>query len=353
MKSSLILAAALALLAAAAVPSGAATSPEEEKLYREAKKEGEVDFRGPTERTSFVGVARAWSKRYPDVKLKYSRQPTGKLVKAVEAEFKAGKLTHEVVHVTDPVILVKWKKAGKLLAYKSPNYADYEPQYLDKDFAFAAMGVTPMLPLVNKKFIAGIGMKPGDLKCYKDFTNPKFAGKQVVTHANAGGTALFAAMRMTELFGWEFHETLRKQNILLGATAGVTTSLVIKGERPVTYAVTGYRALEHGNDPKKGVFTFWPCEGAVMINFAMTILKDGATRHPNAARLLVTWLSSKEGQTNIVEHAHFFSGRKDVKPVPGAQPLHTYKNLWWPDLEKAIQEHGPFLKKFDQVYGLK
>lgn len=346
------LAALLALLLAGAAPAGAAMSPEEEKLYREAKKEGEVSFQGPTERTSMVGVLRVWGKRYPDVKLKYARVPTGRLVKAIEAEFQAGKLTHEVVHVTDPVILVKWKKEGKLLAYRSPEYAAYEPQYLDKDHAFAAMGVTPMLPLVNKKYLEEIGMKPEDLKCYKDFLNPKFAGKQVVTHANAGGTALFAAMRMRELFGWEFHETLRKHNILLGATAGVTTSLVIKGERPVTYAVTGYRALEHGNDPKKGVFTFWPCEGAVMINFTMTAFKD-AQAHLNAARLLLNWLASKEGQENIVQHAHFFSGRKDVPPVPGAQPLHTYKNLWWPDLEKAIQEHDPFLKKFDQVYGLK
>ena len=179
------LAALLALLLAGAAPAGAAMSPEEEKLYREAKKEGEISFQGPTERTSMVGVLRAWGKRYPDVKLKYARVPTGRLVKAVEAEFLAGKLTHEVVHVTDPVILVKWKKAGKLLSYRSPEYAAYEPQYLDKDHAFAAMGVTPMLPLVNKKYLEEIGMKPEDLKCYKDFMNPKFNGKQAMT---AGAT---------------------------------------------------------------------------------------------------------------------------------------------------------------------
>src|SRR5437868_162635 len=67
--------------------------------------------------------------------------------------------------------------------------------------------------------------------------------------------------------------------------------------------------------------------------------------HPNAARVYLNWLLTKDGQTEWVKGTNFSSRRLDVAPPPGATPYDPKKQYPLTDSEK----YGP---QRDQVMQL-
>ena len=74
--------------------------------------------------------------------------------------------------------------------------------------------------------------------------------------------------------------------------------------------------------------------------------------HPNAARLLLSWLMSREGQELIVEHAHFYSARGDVEATPLGEPRLAQLRINTFSFEKIVAEGQALALDYDKAVGL-
>src|SRR5438067_468411 len=92
---------------------------------------------------------------------------------------------------------------------------------------------------------------------------------------------------------------------------------VVSGERAVSWGVSGYRAIEAKAEGSPIELIVWD-EGVALAQFLGVV--PAKAPHPNAARLLLRWMMTPEGQELLVKTVNQYSARKDVTTTPLAQP---------------------------------
>ncbi len=103
--------------------------------------------------------------------------------------------------------------------------------------------------------------------------------------------------------------------LTLGNEAAIAS--VVSGERPVSWGVSGYRAIEAKAEGSPIELIVWD-EGLALAQFIGVV--PAKAPHPNAARLLLRWMMTPEGQELLVKNVNQYSARKDVAITPLAQP---------------------------------
>jgi iron(III) transport system substrate-binding protein len=127
-------------------------------------------------------------------------------------------------------------------------------------------------------------------------------------------------------------------------------SAVVSGERPVSWGVSGYRALEAKASGTPIELIYWE-EGTAIAQFMGAV--PAKAPHPNAGKLLLRWMMTKEGQELYVKLADFYSARKDVTISPRNEPpLSKLKiNLFGDD--RLLKEGQELSAEYDKAVGLK
>src|SRR5262245_64220646 len=85
-----------------------------DSLYRAARAEGEITFGGAIKDSAAEEISKAFAKRYPGIRISYSRRSTDEMVKSVEVDRKAGKVKFDLINVTESADLLRWKAQGFL-----------------------------------------------------------------------------------------------------------------------------------------------------------------------------------------------------------------------------------------------
>ena len=100
--------------------------------------------------------------------------------------------------------------------------------------------------------------------------------------------------------------------------------------------------------PVRGV---WPKEGVPSEPWTAGILKRAP--HPNAARLFLDFLLSREGQTLYVGTMGWSSARPDVAP-PGYQEMPSEVKILKSSLtpDEALKVRDDYVAKWKQLWGL-
>jgi iron(III) transport system substrate-binding protein len=123
---------------------------------------------------------------------------------------------------------------------------------------------------------------------------------------------------------------------------------VAQGERPIGADAGEYFVLQIRNQggPIEPVY---PSEGTPSIPGGAGVIVDAP--HPNAARLFISWLLSRDGQQLLVDTAWLRSVDPDVKLKAGMKPLSEIKVLKADPAaqEKAVDE---IKKKYAEYFGL-
>jgi iron(III) transport system substrate-binding protein len=292
------------------------------------------------------GVLAAFEKKYPGVKINFIRKSSGPFATLVETERSVGKCSLDVVHTSEPSDIERWKNEGYLMAYKTENWDMIPIRDKNKDGYYCAMGISVMLGAYNPKII-----KPSEApKSYKDFLNPKFKKMMSNSSPSRGGTGMIAAMRVIELYGWDYIKALaEKQESMFVAGHGTVVSMVISGERPLAWEASGYRVLEEDakGAPCKHI---WHVEGPPLYWIDMGIPQKAP--HPAAAKLLMNYLSSREGQEIFVKETNFWSPLPRMRAPVLMKPLEEM-NVWYPDKAALLKNTKEVAEKFDQIFGLK
>lgn len=276
-----------------------------------AMKEGELVIKGAPGKVYTDVFTQGFEKKYPGIKVSYTGLNGFESIPKIQREREAGIYNWDVYLGGTPSILSTLKPAGAFAPLKPVLRADitddknwrggFDAGWEDNDKKFTyAYDFTVSAPAyVNWDFV-----KPEDLKTYRDLLKPELAGKIVWDDPRRGGPGINAGAVLMANYGDDFLATLtRTQKIAYTTNGREIAEWIVRGKYPIGLAA-GSQYLEQfwkqglGKNVKAYMDDIQKLNGGP--GFGCVALMDHAP-HPNAAKLYVNWLLSKEGQTEYVK----------------------------------------------------
>ncbi len=320
-RRSLVTAGLLLPLAARVVSAAPAATPVTPALIDAATKEGKVTYYTAMDLSVAEPMARTFEAKYPGIKVTVERSGAERVFSRIGQEMGSKIYRVDVVNSSDAAHFIFWKRQGWLAPFVSTEMArDLPAEMLDADGLFCNQRTHLSAIAYNTKLIP-----PEDApKGFMDLLQPKYAGKLVKGHPGYSGTIMTATQQIARELGWSYFEKLAKQKVLQVQSATEPPKRLEAGERGVAVDGSDYlfwMAKERGL-PIEVVLAV---EGTPQISNPMGIFKSSP--NPNAARLLVSWIMSGEGQSFIVNLSGQYPANTQVKPKPGRPVLSQVKTF--------------------------
>lgn len=328
---------ALATLVLALTFSGGAAAPQPSsvtlELIKAAKKEGKVVFYTSTDIQVAEGLAKAFEAKYPGITAQIERTGAERVLQRIVQEYASNIHVVDAVDSADIVHFVYWKRQGWLAAYVPEDVARWPASARDADGFYAAPRAT----------FSVIGYNTAQLTpenaptSYADLLDAKWKGKIVKAHPASSGNCMTATFVLSQLLGWEYFKQLSGQRVMQVQAATDAPKKLVLGERQVMFDGTEYTTLlaKAKGAPVAIVF---PREGSPLVAGGSGVMKDAP--HPNAARLFISFLFSREGQQLLVDKGHLRSFHPDIIEPADRVPLSLIKVLTTDPVEqeKASEE---------------
>jgi len=330
--SALLLAAVAALVAhaAAAAPPPVPVTPD---LVAAAQKEGKVVFYTAMDVQVGEGLAQAFAAKYPGIDVAVERSGAERIFQRVGQEYASGIHAVDVIDSSDTAHLRYWKEQSWLAAFLPEDVARWPEQQRDSDGFYATNRATLSVLGYNTRLV-----KPDDApRSYADMLDAKWRGKIVKAHPGYSGNIMTATFALSHLLGWDYFKRLGQQQVMQVQSSTEPPKKLALGERPLMFDGNEYNALivKAQGAP---VAIVYPAEGTPLVGGSAGVMKDAP--HPNAARLFLCYLFSREGQQLLVDKGHLRSFHPDVKEPADRVPLAQIKLLTADPAaeEKAIEE---------------
>lgn len=290
-------------------------------LIEAAKKEGKVTYYTAMDLSVAEPMAKAFEAKYPGVKVAVERTGAERLFNRIGQEVGSNIRRVDVANSSDAAHFIVWKRQGWLEPFLTPDMAENLPAtQRDADGAFVNQRTHLSTIAYNTSLV-----KPEDApKGFNDLLDPKYSGKLVKGHPGYSGTIMTATHQIARALGWGYFEKLAKQKVLQVQSATEPPKRIEAGERAIAVDGSDYlfwMAKERGSP----IEVVHAVEGTPQISNPMAIFKSSP--NPNAARLLVAWIMSAEGQEFIVNLSGQYPAHKLVKAKAGRPPLSSIKTF--------------------------
>ena len=322
-----------------AAPPATAITPQ---VIEAAKKEGKVTYYTAMDLSVAEPMAKAFEARYPGIKVAVERTGAERLFNRIGQEVGSNIRRVDVANSSDAAHFIVWKRQGWLEPFLTPDMAENLPaDQRDADGAFVNQRTHLSAIAYNTKLV-----KPEDApKGFVDLLDPKYSGKLVKGHPGYSGTIMTATQQLVKALGWEYFEKLSKQKVLQVQSATEPPKRIEAGERAIAVDGSDYlfwMARERGAP----IEVVHAVEGTPQISNPMAIFKSSP--NPNAARLLVGWIMSPEGQEFIVNVSGQYPANKLVKAKAGRPALASIKTL--PEDPAEVEKTADEIKTRYQRY---
>ena len=309
-------------------------------LVEAAKKEGEVAWWSTIAQDQSQKLVDEFMKRYPFIKANYWRSGSVGLHNKIMIEARAGRASFDVVSQTTPEFIYELKQKKIIAAYNSPERSQFNADLKDKDGYWTGTYALPTGLGFNTRQV-----KKEDVpKSYKDLldTNKWKGGKISVDDENY---ELFVGL--VQAWGKnaavEYLKALAAQVPVIGRGATQRTQMLGAGEFPlaISYTHTVEWSKSQGNPVD------WVNLEPVVIKFDAIMLGAKAA-HPNAGKLFIDFVLSKEGQ-ELLQSFRRVTLRNGVDPDP-PRLIKGYKRIvLHPERAQNAQES---LKLYREIFGL-
>jgi ABC-type Fe3+ transport system substrate-binding protein len=257
-----------------------------------AKKEGEVVWASTQIINQLVRpVAAAFEKKYPGIKVRYTRANANEVAVKILNENRAGRPQSDVLDGTSTVVPLK--QEGFVLQWQPDAAKAYPDLYKDPQGYWVASNLFINTPGYNTSLVA----KGSEPHTYQDLLDPKWAGKMAwnALPSTSGGVGFIGTVlgEMGEQNGMAYLRAFSKQKVAnVAAAAREVLDQVIAGEYAIGLQIFNHHAVISA---KKGAPVDWikmePATGSLSV---VAINKNAP--HLNAAKLLVDFIISREGQ---------------------------------------------------------
>jgi ABC-type Fe3+ transport system substrate-binding protein len=337
---------ASALTAAALLGSGPARAIDA-AVIEAAKREGEVVWYSTQIINQLVRpIAAAFEKKYPGIKVRYTRANANEVAVKILNESRAGRPQSDVFDGTSTVVPLE--REGYVLQWQPEAAKDYPDLYKDPQGYWIASNLYINTPGYNTSLVPK-GTQP---KTYQDLLDPKWSGKIAwnALPSTSGGVGFIGTVlsEMGQERGMAYLRAFAKQKVAnVPAAARQVLDQVIAGEYAIALQIFNHHAVISA---KKGAPVDWikmePATGTLSV---IGIQKNAP--HPNAAKLLVDFIISKEGQ-QVYRDADYLTADPaipardpELKPEDG----HFRVKFFPPEV---IEDNLPKWKQiFDDLFG--
>jgi iron(III) transport system substrate-binding protein len=318
MRSIQAAAGALCLLLAGAT-GALADSAAFEALIKAAQQEGAVVLDGPPLDKVREALTQGFTKRY-GIPLTYIGSGGPRSAARVRAERAADKYLVDVLLSGPDTIIFTALPSGwvdpiepALLDPQVTDASKWKDGHLwygdPKHMILRVLGfITPTIA-INTKLV-----KPDEMRSYQNLLDKKWQGKIIAKDPTITGSGASMISYLYLQFGPDFVRTLYKdQKPFVSRDPRQAAQALAQGNYPVAigpdiHAILSFKALGYPID-----FAF-PSDGPRVLSggFGFLSLVNKAP-HPNAAKLLINWLASAEGESLYAKAGEFVSLRTDIK----------------------------------------
>ena len=256
------------------------------KLYEAAKAEGEVLWQTGGRLDTIIPVAKAFEKKFPGIKVKpFSSAASGIAAKTI-TEAKAGKISLDLggtmTHLVKPLI-----DRDLLVKYDVTKTSDIDPSLIEAGGRVVIANDHCPVWVYNKNLV-----KKADIpKTWEDLLDPKWKGSKISMRAmGAALGGLFPEWKKNPKKVEAFIAKFAKQKVVPGTRYSLVMKRVMSGETTLGLVMGAEITVRQKEGAPIEVLPISPTANA-----AMTYWIPKGAPHPNAAKLLESWLSGKEG----------------------------------------------------------
>jgi len=301
-----------------------------------AKKEGKVILY--TNASGIAPLIKRFEEKYPFLKVEQLRTGAPKLLSRVLAESKAGALKADLIE-TEGLTSYLMMKRGLYAKYVSPESKALPAGAKDADGQWTNAHSNYKIVAYNPRFVT-----PAELpKSYEDLTQPKWNGKILMGSNNYEWFGNMVKI-LGEEKGMNLMRRLNGQNLMLREGNSLILQLLLAGEGFVSIAAN----VDSVEELKaKGAPIDWLGLEPTISRLHPIALARTA-QHPNAAKLYIDFILSKEAQEIITKEFIGISDRPDVKRVFTREGL----KLHYADLSLA-ERYDEITKKFDAAFKIR
>jgi iron(III) transport system substrate-binding protein len=295
----------LALLFFLAATSVHAQSADWQKTWDEtlaaARKEGKVVVAGPPDAEVRNALPAAFEARY-GVKMEYLSGRGSDQANKLRRERSAGAYSVDAVVAGNqtmfsvlygekmlaplkPQLILPEVTDGKYWKRGSLWFADPEQKYILRIFNTVREAFIINTKEVNEK----------ELRRFGDLLDPKWKGKLSFLDPSVAGTGANQVALLYTLFGEDFiRKIFIDQQPLISRERRQLTDAVLRGSHPISFGAEDgeIERLRAEGQPVKAILGLEDMPGAVSGGNMIALLDQAP--HPNAARVFVNWMASKE-----------------------------------------------------------
>ena len=275
-----------------------------------AKKEGKVVVYGTIVPQVMTLIQKGFETKY-GVNIEYWRGDATKVIDRVLTEWRSGKPGFDVViGARGPLSL--GKAEGVYAKFAPSSAANFPAKFRDKDGQLTAWRITPVGILTNTDLV-----KPADMpKSWDDLLDPKWQGKISMPDPSRHASTATFLWNLQKIKGdkWlDFVRALAKQQPLLVESYSSVPNAIVRGEASLGISYIQYVPQT------KGPIGFAPIEQAFADPSDSAISAKAV--NPNAARFLVDYLCSPEGQKKVAETHEFVLSPGVFPAIKGADRI--------------------------------
>lgn len=281
----------------------------EKILLDGAKKEGALTFYTTlTINQAVRPLVAGFEKKYPFIKVSYSRDNPPEMLQKLTAEARAKNYVSDVFESTG--LEVPARKADINRPFWSPEAEAYpaerkSPQGYYVPTRYSYLGVCYNTDLVKANEVP---------HKFEDLLDPKWKGKMAWSSTVIGSILFITAVRnfMGEEHALEYLKKLSTQNIApIASTNRAVVDRVIAGE----YALCLDSFLHHPIISAKKGAPVGPDPMNPVLTLVSSVMLPKAPPHPYTAMLFIDYLLSVDGQTAL-QQADYFPARPGVHAKP-------------------------------------
>jgi len=281
--------------------------PEWDKVVEAAKKEGRVVVSIPTSAELRKEFESGFQKAFPGIELELSVARGSANINKIVAEQNAGVRTIDL-HVGGTTSIITGLLANNLLDPVMPSmllpevrdpkqwwgghiWADNAKRYVYSFTAYMTETIWYNSTLV----------KPEEINSWDSLLDPKWKGKIVILDPRSPGSGESNWAFLLRIKGEPFLAKLAAQDMMVGRNLRQLGEAVARGKSAISIGVSYYTYLPfiRAGLPVKPISNIK--EGYYAGTGSGNLAVSKNPPHPNAAKVFVNWLLSREGQTALTK----------------------------------------------------